>query len=72
MHSNNCYNFDLDKENRLLAVATSGGVTLWRLDRYEKIAEEKIGKTVDVKFNKTATKIIAATFEGAVYAISLE
>ena len=71
-HSEGCRSFDLDKENRLLAVATKDGVTLWRLDRYEKIAEEKIGETKDVKFNKTATKIIAASHDGAVYSISLQ
>ena len=71
-HFEICRSFDLDKENRLLAVATRDGVTLWRLDRHEKIAEEKIGSTVDIRFNENATKIIAATYYGPVYQMSLE
>ena len=71
-HSNTCYRFDLDKQNRLLAVATYTGVTVWRLDDYAKIGEEEIGDTQDVRFNASATKLIAALTSGAVHEISLE
>ena len=75
-HSNKCWRFDLDNGNRLLAVATGndseGGVTLWRLSDYEKIGEEKIGDTRDVRFNDSATKVLATTYYGPVYQILLE
>ena len=71
-HSNWCRCFDLDKEKRLLAVVTDDGLTLWRLGRYEKIGEARIGQITDVRFNKNATKLIASIASGAVYEISLQ
>ena len=71
-----CWSFDLDNENRLLAVATGdysgGGVTLWRLTDNKEIGEESIGNTQVVRFNGSAMKIVASTYEGPVYLISLE
>ena len=76
-HSVPCYSFDLDEERRMIAVATygltrPGCVALWRLDRYEKILEEKIDNVAVVRFNKNATKIIAASRFGHIYGILLE
>ena len=66
----------MDKEKRLLAVATGGiyygGVCIWRLDTFEKIGEQQIGWTKDVRFNTSGTKLIAVTHEGSVFEISLE
>ena len=71
-HSGTCWRFDLDKTNRLLAVANIVGVTVWRIDNFEKIGEEEIGVTMDVRFNAASTKIIAVTMYGKVYEIALE
>ena len=66
----------MDKDNRLLAVATgedeNGGVSLYRLDTFAKIDEQKIGYTRNVRFNSSATKLIAATDKGAVFELSLQ
>ena len=71
-----CYHFDLDKDHRLLAVATgfdvNGSVSVYRLDTFAKIYEKAIGSTSNVRFNKNATKLIAASFNGSVYEISLQ
>ena len=49
-----------------------GNVSLYRLDTFAKIDEQQIGSTMDVRFNKNATKLIAATRDGSVYEISLQ
>ena len=74
--------FDIDETNRILAVATAdkphftgpseGGVTVWQLENFEKVGEEEIGNTMDVRFNADSTKIIAVKDSGEVYKISLE
>ena len=71
-HSNWCNHCELDKQNRLLAVATDVGVTLWRTDDYSKIDEVKIGRIFDVRFNANSTKLIAAHNDGPVHEIALE
>ena len=71
-HSDDCIRFDLDKTNRLLAVATLNGVTVWRTDNFKKIGEERIGWTMNVRFNAGSTKVIAVTLKGRVYEIDLE
>ena len=70
--SNACYHFDVDKDHRLLAVATDDGVSLWRLDTFDKIDEQKIGTTRNVRFNKTATKLISVNSDGSVFELSLQ
>ena len=70
-HSDACYNIDMDKDRRLLAVATKDGVSLWKLDTFTKIDEQKIGIISNVRFNANATKLIASQFEGPVFEISL-
>ena len=67
-----CSHFDLDKYHRILAVATGDGVSLWQLETFSKIDENKIGKITNVRFNANATKLIAATLEGSVFEISLQ
>ena len=78
-HSDECIRFDLDKTNRFLAVATGdvddeslGGVTVWRIENFSKIGEQKIGFTEDVRFNADSTKVLAAKYNGQVYEIALE
>ena len=71
-HSNYCYHSDLGKQNRLLAIATRHGVTLWRVDDYSKMKEVKIGETTDVRFNTSSTKLVAMARYGSVYEISLQ
>ena len=74
-HSRYCYRFDIDKDNRLLAVATgkdkNGGVSLYRLDTFAKIDEKEIGCTEIVRFNSSATKLIAVKHK-AVFELSLQ
>ena len=77
-HSGTCNHFDLDDTNRLLAVACeksdsfNGGVSLWRLDNFQKITDQVFGSTREVRFNADSTKIIAAKNSGEVYEINLE
>ena len=76
--SHHCHRFDLNKENRLLAVATGkpfsldGSVIIWCLDNFTMVGEEKIGSILDVRFNEDGNKVIALTEDGAVYVISLQ
>ena len=71
-HSNYCWRFDLDKTNRLLAVGTKDGVTVWQMNNFSKVGEENIGDTRDVRFNKDSTKVLAVKESGEVYKISLQ
>ena len=71
-HSSWCERFDLDRTNRLLTVATEHGVTVWRIDNFSKIGEQKIGWTMDVRFNAASTKVIAVKESGKVYEIALK
>ena len=62
----------MDKDRRLLAVATLDGVSLWSLKTFEKIDEQKIGNTKNVRFNKNETKLLAATDKESVFEMLLQ
>ena len=49
----------------------TGSVTVWRLDNFTKIGDEKIGWTTLVRFNADTTTIIAVKRFSEVYKINL-
>ena len=71
-HSDDCYNFSFDSEQRMLAVANWEGIAVWSTSDWKKLADLKIGWIVDVHFNSTSTKILAAGSSGEISIIDLE
>lgn len=71
-HSNGCYRFQLNTEKTLLAVGYRDGLALWSTADWSKLADQKIGHIVDVHFNSTSSKVIAADRQGEVSVIDLE
>ena len=66
-----CYNFDLNRERTLLAVAHSTGVSIWDFLNVDQISEIKLNLVTDVLFNKEGTTLIVGQLDGQISKIDL-
>ena len=57
-HPAECFNFDLNRERTLLAVAHGAGFSIWDFSSQMKIKEEKSKKVKDLRFNESGTVLI--------------
>ena len=72
-HSNVCYNFDLNPDKTVLAVACATAVVLWDFKKAKMIKEFSLEKTiVDVRFNPAGDKLVAGSVNGSVFKIGLQ
>ena len=71
-YSNYCYRLNFDSERRLLTVGYGSGITVWSTTDWDNLADLKIGEIVDVRFNSTSTKILAAHYGGKISIIDLQ
>ena len=77
-HSTPCVNLDISSDKTLLAVAHSddgdgdddGGVAVWSMDKFEKLADIKLGDTQDVRFFNDRT-IVAGNNDGEIHMINM-
>ena len=66
-----CYNFDLNSEKSLLAVAHESGVSIWNFSNKVQIMEIELDEVTDVRFNEYGTTLIVGQNEGQVSKIDL-
>ena len=66
-----CYNFDLNSEKTLLAVAHAGGVTIWDFTHILRIMEIELETILDVRFNEHGTTLILGHYDGEISRIDL-
>ena len=66
-----CYNFDLNSEKSLLAVADYEGVSIWDFLNEVQISEIKLHMVTDARFNEQGTTLIVGQFDGQVSKIDL-
>ena len=66
-----CWDFDINSEKTLLAVALYEGVSLWDFRNRTQILKVELDRVTDVQFNEQGTTLIVGQFEGQVYKIDL-
>lgn len=66
-HSSWCNNFDLNFDETLLAVAHSGGLTIWDFSNRIKLQEIEINDVYDVRFNESGMKLVFGLHDGTVF-----
>ena len=66
-----CFNFDLNSEKSLLAVAHDQGVSIWDFTNVIQISEIELDKVSDVRFNMHGTTLILGQKDGQVSKIDL-
>ena len=72
-HTNACYNFDLNPDKTVLAVACKTAVVLWDYEKAKKIKEFNLGKNMcDVRFNPAGNTLVAGSDDGRVFKIDLQ
>ena len=72
-HSRECYNFDLDRDKTVLAVASNTAVVIWDFKKGTKIKEYNPGNWIhDVRFNPAGDTLVAGLHDGRVFKISLQ
>ena len=66
-----CYNFDLNSETTLLAVAHGKGVSIYDFPKLKKIMEVELTEVADVRFNEPGTRLIVGQNDGKIFKIDL-
>ena len=70
-YGNDCYNTD-DNHEIPKTPNTLGGITVWSTSDWKRLEDLKIGEIMDVHFNSTAAKVIAAAHNGKISVVDLE
>ena len=66
-----CYNFDLNSEKTLLAIAHFDGVSIWDFLNVIQLMEVSMNEVYDVRFNEQGTTLIVGQSDGQVSKIDL-
>ena len=66
-----CYNFDLNSEKTLLAVAHVKGVSIYNFSSRSKLMEIELDTASDVRFNESGTRLIVSQHDGKIFKIDL-